>query len=196
MDSRLEELKTLRDEIRVELHLASRDLRDEWEGLDKQIPDSRALADQLKEIKDASVETFDRLAHDVRRLRDKLLGRKQADATPVSSLMTRPVINLPIDRHPGRRRAEDVGSDVGCLVVLDGAGHIAGLITDRDCLMAAHTRGQRLEAMRVDSAMSRSVYSCRPEDSLAAVEDVMKAHQIRRMPVVDAQGLPQGMITI
>ena len=48
LDSRLEELKTLRDEIRVELHLASRDLRDEWEGLEKQIPDSRALADQLK----------------------------------------------------------------------------------------------------------------------------------------------------
>ena len=110
--------------------------------------------------------------------------------------MTRPVITCPLTDSLDEVARKMWTSDVGCLVVLDDAGHIAGLITDRDCLMAAHTRGQRLEAMQVDSAMSRSVYSCRPEDSLAAVEDVMKAHQIRRMPVVDAEGLPQGMITI
>jgi CBS domain-containing protein len=191
-DRRVAELETLRDEIREELHLASHDLRDDWEGLEKQIP-FKALAEGGKE---PTLEAFDTLVHDLRRLREKLWGRKQAGATPVASVMTQIVITCSSDVTLDEVARKMWDGDVGCLVVVDESGRVSGLVTDRDCLMAAHTQGRRLEAIKVDSAMSREVYSCRPEDSLAAVEDVMKTRQIRRMPVVDGEGRPRGVITL
>jgi CBS domain-containing protein len=189
---RVEELEKLREEIRVELHLASHDLRDEWEGLERQIP-TRALVPGRKE---PTLEAVDTLAHDLRRLREKLWDRKQADATPVASVMTQTMTTcssgVTLD-EVARRMWND---DVGCLVVVDEAGRLTGLVTDRDCLMAARTQGRRLQSIKVDSAMSRTVYPCRPEDSLAAVEDVMKTRQLRRMPVVDAEGRPRGIVTL
>jgi uncharacterized coiled-coil DUF342 family protein len=40
----LDELKTFRDEIRVNLHLAGMDLRDEWQRLEKRIQSQTASA--------------------------------------------------------------------------------------------------------------------------------------------------------
>jgi hypothetical protein len=69
---RLEELKTLRDEIRVDLKLASMELRDEWHALEKRLPDTARLA---AEIKEATVEKLDEVVADLRRFRDRLSKR-------------------------------------------------------------------------------------------------------------------------
>jgi hypothetical protein len=71
----LENLKTLRDEIRLDLHLASMDLRDEWQALERRLPNASAAASEMKE---ATAEWLDELATEVRKFRDRVRERRDA----------------------------------------------------------------------------------------------------------------------
>jgi len=86
--------------------------------------------------------------------------------------------------------------DIGCLPVIDEQGHVAGMITDRDMCMAAYTQGAPLRAIPVMTAMAKHVFTCTEADDVDAVERAMSEHQIRRMPVIDDQGHPIGIISL
>jgi CBS domain-containing protein len=86
--------------------------------------------------------------------------------------------------------------DVGSVPVLDAAGELVGIITDRDICIAAYTRGRPIGHIPVRDAMSRTVIVCRPEEPIEAVERRMCIHQIRRMPVVGAYGQVVGMLSL
>jgi len=65
----IEEIRTLKDQIRVDLHLAKMDLQDEWKTIEDRLPDPATVASELKT---ATAEVFDSLAAEVRRFRDRL----------------------------------------------------------------------------------------------------------------------------
>jgi hypothetical protein len=67
--SRLSELKTLRDEIRLELHLAGMDLRDEWQRIERALPEPSKVAEDLKGV---ASEGLDRMLVELRRFQTKL----------------------------------------------------------------------------------------------------------------------------
>ena len=69
------------------------------------------------------------------------------------------------------------------------------MITDRDVCMAAYTQGRELSWILVASAMSRAVHACAPSDSIAVAEELMRMHQVRRLPVV-LGGRLVGMLTL
>jgi hypothetical protein len=62
------DLKTLCDEIRVDMHLASMDLRDEWKALEKRLPDG-ATATRVKEV---TREALVSLTQELRSFRERL----------------------------------------------------------------------------------------------------------------------------
>jgi hypothetical protein len=62
------ELRTLRDEVRLDLHLASMDMRDEWKELEKRLPDG-ATAARLKEM---TREALTALTDELRSFRERL----------------------------------------------------------------------------------------------------------------------------
>ena len=70
------------------------------------------------------------------------------------------------------------------------------MLTDRDICMAAYTQGRPLGEMQVSSAMSRQLFSCRPEDSLAKAEEIMRTNRIRRLPVIDADRHLVGILSL
>lgn len=88
--------------------------------------------------------------------------------------------------------------DCGCLPVCrgDGSGEVVATITDRDICMAAFLQHKPLHELNVSEAMARALYACRPEDAVADVENTMRAHQVRRLPVVDEQGRLVGLISL
>jgi CBS domain-containing protein len=89
--------------------------------------------------------------------------------------------------------------DCGCVPVVDaddGEGRVVGIITDRDICMAGYTQGRPLSALRVDSAMARQVRSCRPTDSVGEALNMLRQHQIRRLPVVDNGDHLVGMLSL
>jgi CBS domain-containing protein len=86
--------------------------------------------------------------------------------------------------------------DCGFVPVVDAAGHLAGVITDRDICVASATRRLLPERISAAQAMSASVYACLPNDDVESVLTAMKTHQIRRVPVVDADGHLQGVVSL
>lgn len=87
-------------------------------------------------------------------------------------------------------------NDCGCVPVRDFAGHLVGMITDRDICMAAYLQGGTLRTMYVGSAMSREVFTCRPDNTVAECQEIMRAHQVRRLPVVDGDGQLVGIVSL
>lgn len=86
--------------------------------------------------------------------------------------------------------------DCGAAPVVDQDGRVVAVLTDRDICMAAFTQGRALADIRVSSAMSRGLWSCRPEDDVKHAEKTMRAHQVRRLPVVDAEGRLVGILSL
>ena len=87
-------------------------------------------------------------------------------------------------------------NDCGCVPVVDGDRRVVGMLTDRDICMAAYTQGGPLRALTVSSAMSKEVFTCKADETIAAAEQTMRAHHVRRLPVVDAQGHLAGIISL
>jgi CBS domain-containing protein len=86
--------------------------------------------------------------------------------------------------------------DCGALPVIDRGGRVVAMITDRDVCMAGYTQGKPLAAIRVSTAMSKSLVSCGPDDTMSSAERVMRQHQVRRLPVVDDDGRLVGIVSL
>ena len=87
-------------------------------------------------------------------------------------------------------------SDFGCLPVVNESGEAIAMITDRDICMAAFTQGKALSQIAVANAASRTLVTVRDNDTIETAESLMRRHQIRRMPVVDASGKPIGVLSL
>ena len=70
------------------------------------------------------------------------------------------------------------------------------MLTDGDVCVSAHMQGVPLTGAVVTSAMSKEVFSCTPEADMAAAETLMKEKQIHRLPVIDAERHPVGLISL
>jgi CBS domain-containing protein len=86
--------------------------------------------------------------------------------------------------------------DCGAVPVVDQDRRVVAMLTDRDVCMAAFTQGRPLSEIRVSSAMSRNLWTCRPDDDVAEAEAVMRANKVRRLPVVDAEGKLAGILSL
>ncbi len=86
--------------------------------------------------------------------------------------------------------------DIGALPVVDTHGRVVGVITDRDMCMAAYTRDLPLHAIAVASTMTEHPTTCARDADLKDVEQRMQKQQIHRMPVVDDDGHPIGIVSL
>jgi CBS domain-containing protein/beta-phosphoglucomutase-like phosphatase (HAD superfamily) len=84
---------------------------------------------------------------------------------------------------------------VGAMLVLDSKGALQGIISERDLACGIDDYGMDIEQMRVSNLMTRSVVTCAPDDSVAAVANVMTERRIRHLPVV-VNGAVVGLISI
>jgi CBS domain-containing protein len=75
--------------------------------------------------------------------------------------------------------------DVGTLFVLNGKGHLAGVVSRKDLLRAALGK-QNLEDMPVSIIMTRmpNIITCMPDDSLLDAAKKLIDYQIDSLPVV------------
>ena len=83
---------------------------------------------------------------------------------------------------------------VGSLVVVDVAGDVVGIITERDVIVGCIARGRDPVRVRVADIMTRDVVSVRPGTSISVADEVMAVNGIRHLPVVD-NGKAVGMIS-
>jgi CBS-domain-containing membrane protein len=86
--------------------------------------------------------------------------------------------------------------DCGVTPVVDEQERLVGMLTDRDICMRAWSTGRALGELSAASAMSKNVVSCKPEDSLERAENLMRVHQVRRLPVTDVHGRICGVLSL
>jgi CBS domain-containing protein len=86
--------------------------------------------------------------------------------------------------------------DCGLVPVLaDNSDDVVGVVTDRDICMACWSRGLAPQNLYVADAMSKTLRSCSPNDSVAEVEATMRTNQIRRLPVIE-KGRLVGILSL
>lgn len=85
--------------------------------------------------------------------------------------------------------------DCGALPVVDEAGTFIGMITDRDICMAVATRHRLAAEILVREVSSGAIYVCQPNDDVQLALKTMRQEQVRRLPVVNAEGILQGILS-
>lgn len=83
---------------------------------------------------------------------------------------------------------------IGALVVTNGDGSIAGIVTDRDITVRAVARNAPGDS-RVDSVMTTDVVSLGGDADVRDALKIFRDHAFRRLPIVDG-GMVVGMITV
>jgi CBS domain-containing protein len=81
--------------------------------------------------------------------------------------------------------------------VCDGrhSRRLLGIITDRDLALQIVAEGRDPNGSRVENVMSREPITCREDEDLDTALARMESNQIRRIPVVDSQGVLTGIIS-
>jgi CBS domain-containing protein len=85
--------------------------------------------------------------------------------------------------------------NVGVLPVCDN-GSLVGLLTDRDIVVRATSAGQDPCTTTVATVMTIPPRSVRSDALLQDALQVMQQQQVRRLPVLDAEGMLVGIVSL
>lgn len=84
---------------------------------------------------------------------------------------------------------------IGALLVMEGQ-NIVGIVTERDYARKIALLGRTSAATLVRDVMTRDVLYVRPGQSSEECMAIMTSNRLRHLPVVDAAGQLQGLISI
>jgi CBS domain-containing protein len=84
--------------------------------------------------------------------------------------------------------------NIGALVVVDGQGAIAGIVSERD-IVRALVRSEAILVEPIATIMTRDVVKGTPQDDLVAVGNTMTEHRFRHLPIVEG-GRLIGVISL
>jgi CBS domain-containing protein len=110
----------------------------------------------------------------------------------VGEVMTKDVVVVSPEDPVERAVRSMIDHDIGAVVVLEGKTPV-GILTERDLMRRMLDQPDLLSA-RVDAVMSSPVVTTAPDVEMADAFDVMNAGNVRRLPVVEREGLV-GIVT-
>jgi len=84
---------------------------------------------------------------------------------------------------------------IGALVVRDRLGRIAGMLSERDMVIALAQHGAGALTLPVSDAMTPEVVTCRPGDAVRDIMALITVKRIRHVPVVEGDRL-LGLVSI
>ena len=89
---------------------------------------------------------------------------------------------------------------VGDLIVVeekDGARFPVGIVTDRDLVVGALAEDDMgpIESIRVEDVMSNELVTVREDTDVLDVLKIMRAHGVRRVPVIGSRGELIGVVS-
>ncbi len=125
------------------------------------------------------------------------------EETKRRSLARQPIREIdfraPVSVGPTQSAADAVRAmgerGIGCVLVVD-QGRLVGIFTERDLLMKVVVAGKRPEDFRVTDVMTPQPETLRPDDTIAFALNLMSVGGYRHIPLVDAEGKPQGVLSV
>ncbi len=114
--------------------------------------------------------------------------------TKVKDLMTQyPVF---INADATLQEAAEKMKEIDCGVLPVGTPkQIEGVITDRDLVIRAMSKGKDPSKEKISAYITKHVYACNEEDLLEDAADKMRAHKISRLVVRNKQGDVTGVLS-
>jgi CBS domain-containing protein len=88
-----------------------------------------------------------------------------------------------------------VEQDCGEIPVCDAAGKPIGVVTDRDIACRLVAKGKDPTKATAQDCLSTPVITVRPESSIQEAAELMEQYQVRRLPVVDKNGVCCGIVS-
>jgi CBS domain-containing protein len=84
---------------------------------------------------------------------------------------------------------------IGCVVIREGDGKVAGIVSERDVVRAIGQIGSKALRGPVNDYMTMSVVTARESDTIDRLMAEMTAHRFRHMPVIE-RGRLVGLVSI
>lgn len=85
---------------------------------------------------------------------------------------------------------------IGAVLVKQGSGGLAGILSERDVVRAVAADGAAALERGVEGYMTRDVVTCTESDSVEGLMEVMTRGRFRHLPVLDDQHKLAGLISI
>ena len=85
---------------------------------------------------------------------------------------------------------------IGAVLVQDHAGHLRGIVSERDVVGAIATAGSRALSMTADDLMTRDLHTIHPTASVEQAMAMMTDGRFRHLPVLDDADRLVGLISI
>jgi CBS domain-containing protein len=114
----------------------------------------------------------------------------------VEDIMTREVQCCGPDTNLAKAAKMMWDNDCGALPVLNVEGRVLGMITDRDICMSVSTKSKPASAITVWETITPKAYTCHPSEDIHTALDIMKRERVHRLPVIDDDGILQGIIAL
>jgi CBS domain-containing protein len=114
----------------------------------------------------------------------------------VSDVMSEPVLTCRPDTTLSAAARLMREADYGTLPVVDAEGQLVGIITDRDICLEIALSNRNANRIAVHEAMTKKVLITLAGDDLHSALGTMKRARVRRLPVLNADGRLNGMLSI
>ena len=114
----------------------------------------------------------------------------------VKEIMTQSAVCCGSETNVGRAVELMWNRNVGTLPVVNNDGKLIGVVTDRDICIALGTRNRLPGDLTVGEIAIREVFTCKPNEDIHEALLEMAEHQVRRLPVVNDQGVPLGLLSM
>jgi CBS domain-containing protein len=82
-----------------------------------------------------------------------------------------------------------ISNNIGCLPVVDHAGKLVGIISDKDIFRKIHETKGDYHKLTVNDAMEEAVIVGLPTDDTSYIASLMSKNWIRHVPIVDGDDL-------
>jgi len=115
---------------------------------------------------------------------------------PISALRLGPAITARDDSTLQQVVETMQREHIGCVLVVDGAGKLSGIFTERDLLNKVAGRKLDWSQERVATYMTRDPEALRLDDRMAWALNLMSMGGYRHVPLTDLEGRPVGVVSI
>ncbi len=111
-------------------------------------------------------------------------------------LMSKPIVKCHVNDTLDAAAQLMWDHDCGAVVVVRSDGRLAGMLTDRDLAMATHFQAKPLHEILVNTAMAQHPIAAFANQKISEVEQLMAKHQVHRIPIIDDEHRPIGVISM